>query len=322
MSAENGLVVQNRGSLYLVKTREGTTYWCKLKGSFKLFGIRTTNPVAVGDWVLFEMPHPESDTSSDEEAVGWITKISPRRNYMIRRASNLSKQAHILGANLDRSLLIVTVNFPVTSTTFIDRYLATAEAYQVETALVFNKVDRYHPAEQKMLQEWTKLYEGIGYRCFSISAKHQEIPQELKEYISTGVTLVSGHSGVGKSTFVNALVPNASLKTAEISEAHNVGVHTTSFSEMIPYGDGGTAYLIDTPGIKGFGTIEFEREEVGHYFPEIFAQSKECFFGNCTHIHEPKCAVLSAIKDGIIAESRYKSYLSILNDEDDSKYRL
>lgn len=316
MSGQTGLVVQNTGSLYLVKVGE-QSFQCKLKGNFKLNEIRTTNPVTVGDIVAFEMP---SDDAA--EPIGWITHIHPRRNYIIRRSSNLSKQAHILGANLDRSLLIVTINYPVTSTTFIDRYLATAEAYRVETALVFNKIDRYQYNDHKLLDEMVSIYKSIGYRCFEISAKKGIGLEEVKEYISKGVTLISGHSGVGKSSFINALVPEAHLKTQEISDAFNVGVHTTTYSEMIPFGDEEGAYLIDTPGIKGFGTIEFEKEEVGHFFPEIFEYSKECYYGNCTHLHEPKCAVHLALRDGKIAESRYKSYLSILNDEDEAKYRL
>lgn len=315
--ALTGLVVQNTGSFYLVKVEEGEVYNCKLKGSFKLNGIRTTNPVAVGDWVDFELPNAE-----EGEQVAWITRIHPRRNYIIRRSSNLSKQSHIIGANLDRSLLLVTVNFPVTSTTFIDRYLATAEAYRVETALVFNKVDRYGERELQKLKELQQTYEHLGYRCFVISAKQGKGLEELREFISDGVTLVSGHSGVGKSTFINALVPDAQLRTQSISELHNTGVHTTTFSEMISFGEKKGTYLIDTPGIKGFGTIEFEREEVGHYFREIFEVGKGCFYGDCTHTHEPDCAVRKALATGDIAASRYKSYLSILNEEEESKYRL
>ncbi|MDN4754525.1 ribosome small subunit-dependent GTPase A [Porphyromonadaceae bacterium W3.11] len=317
MNDQTGLVVQNTGSLYLVKVGKDF-FSCKLKGNFKLNGIRTTNPVAVGDWVTFEMPSENSP-----EPVGWITQIQPRRNYIIRRSSNLSKQAHILGANLDRTLLVVTVNYPVTSTTFIDRYLATAQAYRVEAALVFNKIDRYDYREHRLLNKLIDLYESIGYRCFKVSAQEGDGIEEVKEYISHGISLISGHSGVGKSTFINALVPDACLRTQAISEAHNVGVHTTTFSEMIPFGDADdNAFLIDTPGIKGFGLIEFAKEEVGHYFPEIFKHSKDCYFNNCTHVHEPKCAVQLAVKAGEVAESRYKSYLSILKDDEDAKYRV
>lgn len=312
-----GLVILNRGSLYRVKAQEGKLYDCKLKGSFKINEIETTNPVAVGDIVDFDYPD-----SLATEPIGWITNIHPRTNYIIRRASKLSKQAHIIGANLSRALLIVTINYPVTSTTFIDRFLATAEAYRVEAALVFNKADRYDNHEQRVLNEWIDLYEGLGYRCFTVSAMQQQGLEPLKEYISAGITLLSGHSGVGKSTFINALVPEAHLRTQEISVSQNVGVHTTSYSEMIPFGDNPDTYLIDTPGVKGFGTIDFETGEVGHYFREIFDLSKECYFNNCTHTHEPKCAVCAGVKRGAIAQSRYKSYLSILKDDDYSKYRL
>lgn len=312
-----GLVVQNTGSLYLVRTGEGD-YACKLKGNFKLNEIKTTNPIAVGDRVEVEL----SGHHEEGERMGWIVGIEPRRNYIIRRSSNLSKQAHIIGANLDRAILLVTVNYPVTSTTFIDRFLSTAEAYDVEVALVFNKVDRYGDREHKEMRMLTELYESIGYRCFHISARRREGLEELEAYISDGVTLISGHSGVGKSTFINALVPGADLRTAAISEAHNTGVHTTTFSEMIPYGTEDGCYLIDTPGIKGFGTIEFDKETVGHFFPEIFEHSKGCRYGNCTHTHEPGCSVLRAYHTGRIAASRYKSYLSILNEEEEGKYRL
>lgn len=313
-----GLVVQNTGSLYLIKTKEGELYNCRLKGNFKLNDIQTTNPVAVGDYVDFEYSQEENNQGE----VGWITYIHPRRNYIIRRSSNLSKQAHILGSNLDRSLLLVTINYPVTSTTFIDRYLATAEAYRVETALVFNKVDRYGERELEKMSTLMQLYQKLGYRCFQISAILNEGLETIKEYIAHGVTLVSGHSGVGKSTFINQLIPGANLNTQEISELHNTGVHTTTYSEMLPYGTEEGTYLIDTPGIKGFGTIEFDHTHVGHYFREIFELSKDCRFDDCTHTHEPMCAVLQALNTGQISRSRYTSYLSILNDENNSKYRL
>lgn len=317
MRGFTGLVVQNTGSFYLVKVGE-EHFTCKLKGNFKLNDIVTTNPIAVGDIVDIEIPEEDEG----EKLIGWITEIHPRKNYIIRRSSNLSKQAHILGANLDRTLLLVTVNYPVTSTTFIDRYLATAEAYRVEAALLFNKVDRYGDREKLKLRELTHLYTEIGYPCFEVSALRGQGLNEVKEYISTGITLLSGHSGVGKSTFVNAIVPEADLRTQEISEVHNMGVHTTTYSEMIPIDSSNDAYLIDTPGIKGFGTIEFENEEVGHYFREIFRLSKGCHFGNCTHTHEPNCAVRQALGNGEVAQSRYRSYLSILHDNEEGKYRL
>lgn len=335
-----GLVVRNLGNLYQVRVGE-KLYVCRLKGNFKLQGIRTTNPIAVGDWVSLEAPLLSGEEQPQKHALFegdqqplWIIGIEPRRNYIIRRASNLSKQSHIIGANLDRTLLVVTINYPVTSTTFIDRYLATAEAYGVPALLAFNKIDRYRYGDQLLLEQLVQLYEGIGYPCFRISAKDGSGMEQLRKVLAEGVTLLSGHSGVGKSTLINVLVPDAEMLTQEISEAHNVGVHTTTHSEMILLpscenveGEQVTdasqeAYLIDTPGIKGFGTIEFDKQEVGHYFPEIFAQAKQCYYSDCSHTHEPKCAVLEALKRGEIATSRYQSYLSILEEDEVVKYRL
>lgn len=313
---KTGVVVTTTGSFYTVKV-EKETFVCKVKGSFKLKGIRTTNPVAVGDIVSIEVGE-----DNNVQNAGWITKIHPRSNYIIRRSSNLSKQAHILAANIDRALLLVTINYPVTSTTFIDRFLSTAEAYNVEAAIVFNKTDIYDANDMEEMKKLKEIYEAIGYRCFEISALTNKGFEALMDYIRHGVTLVSGHSGVGKSTFINGIIPDAGLKTAAISEAHNTGMHTTTFSTMLPLSDAEEGYVIDTPGIKGFGTLEFEKEQVGHFFPEIFKLSKECRFNNCTHIHEPGCSVLKAVEDGAIAPSRYRSYLSIFRDGDeDSKYR-
>ncbi|MDO4695421.1 ribosome small subunit-dependent GTPase A [Porphyromonas sp.] len=310
-----GVVITNTGSFYTVKV-QNETFICKVKGSFKLKGIRTTNPVAVGDHVSIEV----SEDNNLQNA-GWITKIHPRSNYIIRRSSNLSKQAHILAANIDRALLLVTVNYPVTTTTFIDRFLSTAEAYNIETTIVFNKIDRYNHKDLEDMETLKKIYEEVGYKCFGVSAITGEGVDALLQHIRYGVTLVSGHSGVGKSTFINKIIPNADLKTADISEAHNTGMHTTTYSTMIPLEGSENGYVIDTPGIKGFGTLEFEKEQVGHFFPEIFRISEECKFNNCTHTHEPNCAVLQALADGKIAPSRYKSYLSIINDEEEDKYR-
>ncbi|MDO5036159.1 MAG: ribosome small subunit-dependent GTPase A [Porphyromonas sp.] len=309
-----GLVVQSTGSFYMVRVG-ADLYKCKLKGNFKLDGIRTTNPIAVGDYVMVD-----ASSSDANGGISWIHEILPRTNYIIRRASNLSKEAHILGANLDRTLLLVTINYPITTTTFIDRYLASAEAYRVPVALVFNKVDRYGASDTQLLHRYIATYQKVGYDCFSVSALTGKGLDEVRHYLSEGVTLIAGHSGVGKSTFINALAPNAAQQTAAISEAHNTGVHTTTFSTMIPYG-AGEAYLIDTPGIKGFGTIDFEREEVGHYFPEIFKVSKGCHYSNCSHTHEPKCAVRALLEQGEISPTRYKSYLSILKDDPSVKYR-
>ena len=249
----------------------------------------------------------------------FITKIEERKNYIIRRASNLSKQSHIIAANVDQAMLIVTVNYPITTTVFIDRFLATAEAYRVPVKLVFNKIDRYHGEDRELLDGLINLYATIGYPCSMLCARTEEGLDELKEDLKGKITLLSGHSGVGKSTIINKLIPGVNLRTGDISEYHNKGMHTTTFSEMISLPDGG--YLIDTPGIKGFGTIEMEGVEIAHYFPEIFRFSADCKFNNCSHRHEPGCAVLRAVEGHYISESRYKSYLSILDDKQESKYR-
>lgn len=326
-----GLVVKNTGFWYLVlpdgqnfdnsllqldatqQPAEGGLVPCKVKGNFRLKGIRTTNPIAVGDHVTYEL---------NNEGFAFITAIQERHNYIIRRSSNLSKQAHILASNLDQVLLIVTINHPKTSTTFIDRFLATAEAYNVPAILVINKTDLHTPEEQQYANDLAYLYRSIGYDVLPVSTKEQTGITELKSCLSGKTTLLSGNSGVGKSSLINLLVPGASAKTAEISDVHNQGMHTTTFSEMyqMPH-DGQDALLIDTPGIRGFGTIEFEKETVGHYFRDIFRISADCRFGNCTHTHEPGCAVLAALNDHLISQSRYDSYLSILEDENESKYR-
>jgi ribosome biogenesis GTPase len=305
-----GLVIKNTGSWYTVRTADGRDIESKIKGNFRLRDIRTTNPVSVGDRVTIEI---------NKEGTAFITEIENRKNYIIRRASNLSKQSHIIAANVDQAMLIVTVNYPVTTTIFIDRFLATAEAYNVPVKMIFNKTDRFAGAEKQALERLIELYTGIGYPCSRLSARNGEGMEELKEELKDKITLLSGHSGVGKSTIINQLIPGAHLKTGHISEYHNKGMHTTAFSEMIPLPGGG--YLIDTPGIKGFGTIEMEDAEISHYFPEIFACAAGCRFGNCTHRHEPGCAVLVALSEQSISQSRYKSYLSILKDKDENKYR-
>lgn len=305
-----GLVIKNTGSWYIVKTEQGDTIECKIKGNFRLKDIKSTNPVAVGDYV---------NITTNQEGTAFITEIEDRRNYIIRRSSNLSKQSHIIAANLDQCLLIVTINYPETSTTFIDRFLASAEAYSVPVKIVFNKVDAYSEEELQYLDAIIKLYEHIGYKCFKISAQENIGINQIKQELAGRTTLLSGHSGVGKSTLINKIIPNADLKTANISSYHNKGMHTTTFSEMFPVEENG--YIIDTPGIKGFGTFDMEVEEIGHYFKEIFAMSGNCKYNNCTHRKEPGCAVIDAVNKHLISESRYTSYLSMLEDKEDGKYR-
>lgn len=307
---EKGLVIKNTGSWYLVKTNDGKQIECKIKGNFRLKGIRSTNPIAVGDWVQIAV---------NTEGTAFITEIEDRKNYIIRRSSNLSKQSHIIAANLDQCMLVVTVNYPETSTTFIDRFLASAEAYRVPVRLIFNKTDLYSEEEQRYLNALVNLYTHIGYPCYRISALNETGVEEIKRDLQGKVTLFSGHSGVGKSTLINAILPDLNVKTGAISAAHNKGMHTTTFSEMFPVE--GEGYIIDTPGIKGFGTFDMEDEEVGHYFKEIFEFSANCKYGNCTHRHEPGCAVREAVENHYISESRYASYLNILEDKEEGKYR-
>ena len=305
-----GQVIRNTGSYYQVKATSGEVYDCKIKGNFRIKGIKSTNPVAVGDYVRFELTN---------EGIGLINTIEDRKNYIVRKPSNLSKQLHIIAANLDQALLIVTINHPVTSTTFIDRFLATCEAYRVPATLVINKTDCYDEGEKEYMDALCNLYESIGYKCLTLSALTKEGIEEVKEALRGKVTLLAGNSGVGKSSIINALSENFKAKTGEISESHNTGMHTTTFSEMYEWE--GNSYIIDTPGIKGFGTIDFQKEEVGHFFPEIFKASAECKFNNCTHTHEPGCAVLAAVEEHLISQSRYNSYISIIGDADESKYR-
>ena len=300
-------------------TDDGSTVECKVKGNFRLKGIRSTNPVAVGDRVeLIE----QTAEGAGAEHFFWITAIEDRRNYIIRRSQNLSKQSHILAANVDQAFLVVTVNYPETSLTFIDRFLASAEAYNVPVVLVFNKTDLLDEDERRLQDGIMRLYDTIGYRCVAISAETGEGVDMLHQMLDGRITLLSGNSGVGKSTLINRIIPDAQLRTAEISDAHNTGTHTTTFSEMLrleSLSEG--TYIIDTPGIKGFGTFDMEPEEITSYFKEIFHFSQHCRFNNCTHTHEPGCAVLEALESHYIAQSRYQSYLSMLNDKEEGKYR-
>lgn len=304
-----GLVVKNTGSWYTVRLDDGRLLDCKVKGNFRLRGIRSTNPVAVGDRVM---------VVPNQEGTAFITEIEDRRNYIIRKSINLSKQSHIIAANVDQALLVVTVTSPQTSTTFIDRFLASAEAYRVPVVLVFNKTDLLDADALHYQQMLITLYETVGYECRPISAETGGGVEDLRPLLEGKITLLSGNSGVGKSTLINRLVPGANLRTAEISDAHQMGQHTTTFSEMIPINGG---WVIDTPGIKGFGTFDMEPEELTGYFREIFRFSKDCRFSNCRHTHEPGCAVLQALENHYIAQSRYQSYLSMLNDKEESKYR-
>ena len=309
-----GLVIKSTGSSYIVRVDDGSDAECHIKGNFRIRGIRSTNPVAVGDFV-------EVQTLAD--GTNWIKEIEERLNYIIRRATNLSKESHILAANIDQVALIVTVNHPITSTTFIDRFLATCEAYRVRAFLIFNKIDLLTDEELAQLDELRALYESLDYPTLAISAKQLNAEGNTREALTallTGkTTLFSGNSGVGKSTLLNALFGKELTRTGKISDAHDTGMHTTTFSEMYFLPQGGA--VIDTPGIKGFGTIDFEKEEVSHYFREIFRVGRDCRFSNCTHTSEPGCAVQEAVIKGSIAISRYESYLSILNDSTEGKYR-
>lgn len=305
-----GLVIKNTGSWYQVKTDDNQVILCKIKGNFRIKGIRSTNPIAVGDRV---------DIIMNNEGTALISHIHDRKNYIVRKSSNLSKHSHIIATNLDQALLIATVNYPETSTVFIDRFLATAEAYRIPVKIIFNKVDLYNDDDLAYLKALIHLYESIGYPCFPVSAKTGEGVDAIKDLLKGQISLLSGNSGVGKSTLINHILPEVDLRTGDLSEAHGTGMHTTTFSEMFPLEQGG--YLIDTPGVRGFGTIDFKTEEVAHFFPEIFKISADCRFNNCTHRHEPGCAVLEALENHYISESRYNSYLSILEDITEGKYR-
>lgn len=307
-----GTVYKSTGSWYTVKTENNESYECRIKGKFRLKGIKSTNPIAVGDVVDFQL-----DTTSDV-VTGLITNIHERKNYLIRKSVNLSKQVHIIAANIDVLFILVTIDNPVTTTSFIDRLLVTAEAYGIEAVLVFNKIDTFTDEvldEQLYLQY---IYERIGYKCLRVSAEQKKGLDALQQLMTGKVCMFTGHSGVGKSTLVNALEPNLNLKTKEISEQHQQGQHTTTFAEM--YDLSFDARIIDTPGIRGFGIVDMEPQEVGDYFPEFFALKDQCKFNNCLHREEPHCAVKEALENDEIIWSRYKSYIQIL-DGDEENYR-
>ena len=301
-----GLIIKNTGSDYVVRSSDGSNSVCRVKGSFRIKGIKSTSPVTVGDRVEFD------DT-------GYITELHERKNYIVRKPTNLSKQLHIIAANLDQAILIITIKNPVTSTTFIDRFLATAEAYHIPTILVFNKIDLLNAEDETYLNAFIHLYESIGYQCLKMTAIQGNGITELQNTLAGKISLLSGNSGVGKSTIINQIVPNSSAKTGEISNSHHKGMHTTTFSEM--YEISTDTFLIDTPGIKGFGMVDMNEEEIGHFFRDIFEASENCRFNNCSHRHEPGCAVLQAVNEHRIATSRYESYLSILEDITEGKYR-
>ena len=312
---KKGIVIKSTGSWYSVRTDDGNSIECRIKGNFRLKGIRSTNPIAVGDHV--EITETKEDNNSEGAVIGLITNIIERKNYIIRKSPNLSKESHIIAANIDQAFLIVTIKHPVTTTTFIDRFLVSAEAYRIPCRIIFNKIDLYNEAQTSLMNFLIDVYEKVGYHCLKISAKKDIGMDELKMMMKNKTNVFSGHSGVGKSTIINSIQPGTMLKTGIISDSHHSGKHTTTYSEMIDLDFGG--FIIDTPGIKGFGLLEMAKEEISHYFPEMFQLLNNCQYYNCTHIHEPGCAVKKAVADGQIAESRYDTYLGLLDTED--KYR-
>jgi len=307
-----GIVIKSTGSLYSIKninTNESIT--CNIRGKLRIKGIKSTNPVAVGDIVEYYIP--------ENSEIGVIKNVLDRKNYIIRKSTNLSKQSHILAANIDQAILMVTIAFPETYPIFIDRFLISAEAYSIPAKLIFNKVDLFNEKQTQYLNSLIDIYQNVGYECFTTSVKDKTNIETVKKLLANKVSVISGNSGVGKSSLINIIDPYLNLKTSEISETHKSGKHTTTFAEMFELSIGG--FIIDTPGIRGFGLYDIKKEELFHYFPEIFKISENCKYHNCTHVHEPGCAVMESTSEGIISELRYKNYLSILFD-DESKHRL
>ena len=304
-----GIVYKSTGSWYLVKSKDGVFYECRIKGKFRIKGIKSTNPVAVGDVVDFAA----EDTNN--KSIGVINEIHDRNNYIIRKSVNLSKQTHIIASNIDLVFLLITIDNPPTFTSFIDRFLVTSEAYGIKTVLIFNKIDAYEIEQQTEVMYLKDIYEKIGYQCVEVSATENKNVSIIKELMLGKTSMFVGHSGVGKSTLVNAIEPTLDLKTKEISDQHKQGQHTTTFAEMFDLSF--DARIIDTPGIKGFGVVDIEKEEIGNYFPEFFALKSNCKFNNCIHVNEPKCAVKDALENEEISWSRYKSYIQILDGEEE-----
>ena len=301
-----GKIIRTTGSHYTIRTNDNEIFECRIKGSFRMKNIKSTNPIAVGDMVDFLMPTPTIE--------GVITTIHDRKNTLVRRSTNLSKRSQIIASNIDQAFLIATIAFPRTSTGFIDRFLVTTEAHQIPTIIVFNKIDIYNEEAQEFANEIKAIYENVGYKCIEVSAKRGDNIEQLREIMKDKTTLLSGHSGVGKSALINAIDNNLNLKTGHISEAHLKGMHTTTFAEMFPLSFGGD--IIDTPGIKEFGMFDFKKEEVGLYYPEMKARLKDCQYYNCTHEHEPKCAIKEAVEKGEISIERYSNYLNIMHGEE------
>lgn len=317
MNLKEGLVSKSTGSRYTV-IFEDKEFECRIKGKLRIKGIRTTNPISVGDIVYFT---EQDEISESGKPMGIISKLKDRKNYIIRKSVNLSKESHIIAANVDQAFIVVTIKYPETTLNFIDRFLVTAEAYSIPAILVFNKIDLYNPNEMQKINEWFGIYHEIGYKCIATSIKTGQGMDDLKDLMKDKISVFGGNSGVGKSSLINFIDENLNLKTNIISEAaHKSGKHTTTFSEMFALQIGG--YIIDTPGIRSFGMIDMKNDDVSHYFPEIFKESNNCRFNNCTHYHEPGCAVQKAVEDGEISLSRFENYLSILGEDEDEKYRI